>query len=710
MSYDWMNPAWAPEPPAKEVDYSLSPAFHLILRYLSVRELLDAECVSKRWKATIQSDGGVWRAHAEERIDADVIAATSELVHRESEDAATKGEKTKVTLWRTLCRDHIHALDTWNRSTPSQRGVDLQATAYAELPTLGAIVALDRDKVAFMCDSSLNTLHSFETAFTAIKSVQGYFIALRSSNGLGQHPLPPPTTLEVYRAAQEPARPGDIPAPGGRLELVRRLGVDGMWGFNLHVSEDEEGVVIAMLGTPARLTQRTPDRHWRAGLGPLEVHVWHLKDGTREACHVVPVPQAGRRVQSFCVAGNFVAIPDDFHLHIYKMGGEYVRIPLTPLGASLAGIINTHDRPYSHVMGNEVATPNMAPAERPHTEMWETAHQVINWAGNAHTRPTIVATRSHLIYTSECGALGIIYDYEEAFHILFKIPAFPEQMRIQAEAVSEYTVMFGAWPGMVSLEACGERIACTTRNGSAFTFDAADIPEPRYRFTEYPLEDVLAWRSWVFDMGSDWRHLPDAEGLRIARIHKRGLSLVPGSMMRHSLALSATRRSVMAFILLLLTTLSALTIPEIALLRLEQHGEWVADLGVFGLCFNNDTRTHCTRASVGYTLPFVHVAGMSLSAALVVNPVAAGLVGLAMVPRAYFMIIVAAVLAVLALSFNLAFVMPILLIALILSRRPGPITDEEASAGSVMSDTTVAGDETKPVHEAESQVRVHRLL
>ncbi|BEI93809.1 uncharacterized protein CcaverHIS019_0602680 [Cutaneotrichosporon cavernicola] len=530
MTYDWMNTAWAPEPPAQKVDYSLSPAFHHILRHLGVRELLNAECVSKNWRAAIQSDGAVWRAHAEGRMDADVIAATSELVHRQKEEAEAKGENIKVALWRTLCRDHIHALDTWNRSTPSQRRVDLQATAYAELPTVGAIVALDRDKVALMCDSSLKTLHSFETSYTAIRSVQAYFIALRSSNGLGQHPLPPPTTLEVYRAVQEPPRPGDIPAPGGRLELVRRLDVDGMWGFNLHVSEGKEGVVIAMLGTPARLAQRTPDAHWLAGLGPLEVHVWHLEDGTRDARHIVSVPEAGRRHQSFCVAGKFVVIPDDFNLHIYTME------------ASLAGIINTHDRPYSHSLGNEVATPNMAPAERPYTNIWDTAHQVINWAGNAPTRPTIVATRSHLVYTSECGALGIIYDYEEAFHILFKIPAFPEQRRIQAEAVSEYTVMFGAWPGIVSLEACGERIACTTRNGSAFTFDAADIPEPRHEFTEYPLEDVLAWRSWVFDMGSDWRHLPNADGLRIARIHKRGLSLVPGSMMRHSLALSSTGR------------------------------------------------------------------------------------------------------------------------------------------------------------------------
>ncbi|BEI93810.1 uncharacterized protein CcaverHIS019_0602690 [Cutaneotrichosporon cavernicola] len=149
-----------------------------------------------------------------------------------------------------------------------------------------------------------------------------------------------------------------------------------------------------------------------------------------------------------------------------------------------------------------------------------------------------------------------------------------------------------------------------------------------------------------------------------------------------------------AFILLLMTTLSVLAIPEIALLRLEQHGEWAADLGVFGLCFrSNGTSTHCTRASVGYALPF-HIEGMP-SAALVVNPVAAGLVGLAMVvSSAYFMNIVAAVVAVLALAVNVAFVMPILLVALFVSRLPGPSTDEEASAGSAMSDTTVSSDET----------------
>jgi hypothetical protein len=143
-----------------------------------------------------------------------------------------------------------------------------------------------------MCDADLHVMYPFDVGYTAMASLGSYFVAMRSSNRIFERPLPPPTTLEVWRATQKSPRPEDIPAPAGRLELVRTLDVAGWWGFSLHLSEGEQGPVLGVLGTAPVLTSRTEDVHWLASRGMREVRIWYLEDQMREARHVVPLPEA----------------------------------------------------------------------------------------------------------------------------------------------------------------------------------------------------------------------------------------------------------------------------------------------------------------------------------------------------------------------------------------------------------------------------------
>ncbi len=110
------------------------------------------------------------------------------------------------------------------------------------------------------------------------------------------------------------------------------------------------------------------------------------------------------------------------------------------------------------------------------------------------TRPTVIATRQHVLYVSERGALDIVYDYATSFARLFDEPDVGDdemQKRLGTEVASQCTVLLGGWPGLVSIEACGDRVACSAHRDKVVTFDAAhtsvpDVPCPTTRSSSTP--------------------------------------------------------------------------------------------------------------------------------------------------------------------------------------------------------------------------------
>jgi hypothetical protein len=116
------------------------------------------------------------------------------------------------------------------------------------------------------------------------------------------------------------------------------------------------------------------------------------------------------------------------------------------------------------------------------------------------------------------------------------------QKRLWAEVASQRTVLMGGWRGLVSIEACGDHVACSAHRDKVFTFDAADIPAPDDTFVEYPEDEAAKYRDWVIDFRDSCRQPLEGEGLRITRIHREG-KLVPGCMMRHSLVMNDKRGS-----------------------------------------------------------------------------------------------------------------------------------------------------------------------
>lgn len=161
-------------------------------------------------------------------------------------------------------------------------------------------------------------------------------------------------------------------------------------------------------------------------------------------------------------------------LHIYALTGGHATVPATPLGASLATVFSLHRPPAPGSAGNLHCKTYLLPFDQynrlPGT--WHDAHALANYgpATPLAARVSIAATRKHLLYVTERGALVVLANYHEILPSLLQKGA--------AKVASANSLLVACYPLLCGVQACGDRIVLLTVSigiwGSAFGSEIAD--------------------------------------------------------------------------------------------------------------------------------------------------------------------------------------------------------------------------------------------